>query len=144
MTRVRQLLRYSMVSVISTTVSLSVLGTLVATRALTPGWANVVATGAGIGPSFELNRRWVWHKEGRRSLAAEIGPFCVLSFVGLALSTLAVHVAAGWAADLGLGTNLRTAAVEAANLAAFGSVWVAQFVVLDRLVFRPQRVHEAA
>ena len=132
-----------MVSVISTTVSLSVLGTLVATRALTPGWANVVATGAGIGPSFELNRRWVWHKEGRRSLAAEIGPFCVLSFIGLALSTLAVHVAAGWATDR-LRPTLRTAAVEAANIAAFGSVWVAQFVVLDRLVFRPQRVHEAA
>ena len=133
-----------MVSVISTTVSLSVLGILVATRALTPGWANVVATSAGIGPSFELNRRWVWRKEGRRSLATEIGPFCVLSFIGLALSTLAVHVAAGWAGDLGLGTSLRTVAVEAANIAAFGSVWVAQFVVLDRLVFRPQRVHEAA
>jgi hypothetical protein len=27
--------------------------------------------------------------------------------------------------------------VEAASVAAFGSIWLAQFVVLDRFLFRP-------
>ena len=33
---------------------------LVGTDAVTAGWANVIATGVGTVPSFELNRRWVW------------------------------------------------------------------------------------
>jgi putative flippase GtrA len=134
--RVRQLLRYSSVSLVSTVVGLSVLGALVATRTLSPGWANVVATAVGTVPSFELNRRWVWRRTGHRSLVREVGPFCVISFLGLAVSTLAVTTAARWAGHHGVGTTTRTAVVEAANVAAFGSLWVAQFLLLDRVLFR--------
>jgi putative flippase GtrA len=134
--RLRQLLRYSAVSAIATTTSLSVLGVLVGTRAMSPGWANVVATAAGTVPSFELNRRWVWGKRGQRSATAEIVPFCIMSFAGLALSTLAVHRAAIWAEHAGLSGAARTIAVEAANIAAFGSLWIAQFLILDRVLFR--------
>ncbi|HSS08396.1 MAG TPA: GtrA family protein, partial [Acidimicrobiales bacterium] len=63
-----KLIRYATVSAISTAVSLTILGTLVATNATTAGWANVVATAVGTVPSFELNRRWVWKKRGRRSV----------------------------------------------------------------------------
>ena len=47
---------------------------LVAGRILPAGWANVVATAAGTVPSFELNRRWVWNKTGRRSFARRDRP----------------------------------------------------------------------
>ncbi len=133
--RVWQFVRYGAVSLIATTTSLTVLGALVATATLTPGWANIVATGVGTVPSFELNRRWVWGKTGRRSLAAEVVPFCVLSFAGLALSTLLVSTVGHWATTAGLDTFWRTAAVEIANLAAFGSLWILQFLVLDRVLF---------
>jgi putative flippase GtrA len=139
--RWRQLVRYGAVSAIATSVSLTVLGALVWTRAMPAVWANVVATAVGTVPSFELNRRWVWGKRGRRSLVGEIGPFCFLSFAGLALSTLAVGAAAGWAA--GAGDTVRTLVVEGANVAAFGTLWVVQFFVLDRVLFgrraRPAR-----
>jgi putative flippase GtrA len=135
------LLRYSAVSVVSTLTSLTVLGALVVTGAMTAGWANVVATAVGTVPSFELNRRWVWRRTGRRSAWTEVGPFAVLSFAGLAMSTATVSVAGRWATSLALSTGMRAVAVEAANLAAFGSLWVAQFVVLDRVLFaRPRRV----
>jgi putative flippase GtrA len=133
---VRKLLRYAAVSMISTIVSLSILGGLVATRAMSAGWANVVATGVGTVPSFELNRRWVWNKGGRRSVLAEVVPFCALSFAGLGLSTAAVSAAAGWAASAGLGTTARTLAAETANVATYGTLWIAQFVLLDRVLFR--------
>ena len=133
--RWRQLVRYGAVSVVATSVSLTVLGVLVWTRAMPATWANVVATAVGTVPSFELNRRWVWGKRGRRSLLGEVGPFCFLSFAGLALSTLAVGAAAGWAASAGVGDTVRTLVVEAANVAAFGSLWVVQFLVLDRVLF---------
>jgi putative flippase GtrA len=136
MRRLGQLLRYGTVSIVSTSVTLSVLGALVLTSAMPPGWANVVATAAGTVPSFELNRRWVWGRRGRRSLGREVGPFWALSFLGLALSTAAVSAAARWAAHAGAGPAVRTLVVEAANVGAFGSLWVAQFVVLDRVLFR--------
>lgn len=133
--RVWQFVRYGAVSLIATLTSLTVLGALVATATLTPGWANIVATGVGTVPSFELNRRWVWGKTGRRSVAAEIGPFCVLSFAGLAVSTLLVSAVGQWATSVGLDAFWRTAAVEAANLVAFGSLWILQFLLLDRVLF---------
>jgi putative flippase GtrA len=136
---IRKLMRYLAVSAISTTVSLTVLGLLVATRAVTPGWANVAATAVGTIPSFELNRRWVWAKTGRRSLRREVGPFCVLSFTSLALSTVAVSWAARWASTAGLGTTARTLAAEAASIASFGAMWVGQYLALDRVLFTSAR-----
>ena len=130
-----RLLRYGAVSAVSSTLSLGVLGVLVATRTLAPSWANVVATAAGTFPSFELNRRWVWGRTGRRSIVAEIGPFCAMTFAGLALSTVAVACAGAFAASSGFSGGLRTGAIELANVAAWGSIWLAQFVVLDRVLF---------
>lgn len=137
--RVAQLLRYGTVSAIATTTSLIVLGALVGTRAMTAGWANVVATAVGTVPSFELNRRWVWANQGDRSIRAEVVPFAALSAAGLALSTLAVSVIARWADDAGLADGTRTLAVQGANLAAFGVLWLLQFAILDRVLFADRR-----
>ena len=139
MTLLRKLFRYAAVSVVSTSVSLTILAVLVATSMTTAGWANVIATSVGTIPSFELNRRWVWGRTGRRSLWTEIGPFCALSFSGLALSTLAVSVAAGWATSAGLGTAARAMVADAANVGTFGTLWVVQFVLLDRVLFARRR-----
>jgi len=133
--RLRRLMRYGAVSVVSTTVSLTVLGVLVSTHTLSPGWANVVATACGTVPSFELNRRWVWGRSGRRSMVNEVGPFCALTFAGLALSTTAVACAGAFATSAGLSEALRTIVIELANVAAWGSIWLGQFVVLDRVLF---------
>ena len=134
--RLGQWLRYGTVSLIATATSLTVLGVLVSTTTIPAGVANVIATAIGTFPSFELNRRWVWQRTGRRSMRAELVPFWILSFTGLALSTLTVSLAAAWADSAGLDGFARTAAIEAANVAAWGSLWVAQFVILDRFLFR--------
>jgi putative flippase GtrA len=135
MTLVRKLARYTMVSAISTTVSLTILGALVATSAVTPAWANVIATGIGTVPSFELNRRWVWRHSGRRSVLAQVLPFCALSFLGLGLSTLAVRAATAWATSAGAGAGARALVAQGANVGTFGALWVVQFVLLDRVLF---------
>jgi putative flippase GtrA len=135
-TRLRQWLRYSTVSIIATVTSMIVLGLLVSATTMPAGFANVVATAVGTFPSFELNRRWVWSKTGKRSLRGEVGPFWILSFTGLALSTLTVSLAEAWAAAVGVDATTRTVVIEAANVAAFGSLWIAQFVILDRVLFR--------
>ena len=129
-------LRYGTVSLIATATSLTVLGVLVSETGVAPALANLIATAVGTVPSFELNRRWVWGKRGRRSLGGEVAPFWVLSFAGLALSTAAVAIAAAWAGSLGLTGATRTFVIELANVAAFGSLWLAQYVLLDRVLFR--------
>jgi putative flippase GtrA len=135
--RWRQWLRYGTVSLVATATSLTVLGVLVSTTTVPAGIANVLATAVGTVPSFELNRRWVWRRTGRRSGRAEVLPFWLLSLTGLTASTIAVSLAASWAASAGLDGVARTAVIEAANVVAWGSLWVAQFVILDRVLFRP-------
>jgi putative flippase GtrA len=134
--RLPQLVRYCSASAVSTVTSLVVLGILVGEFGMSAGWSNVIATGVGVVPSFELNRRWVWQRRGRRSLWTEVGPFAAFSFLGLAVSTLAVSTTAGWARSRGWTPAGRTFLAETANLAAFGTLWVIQFALLDRVLFR--------
>lgn len=130
----RRLLRYASVSVVSTATGLTVLGLLVGVAGVPAVWANVVATAVGTVPSFELNRRFVWCVRGERPRLAQIVPFCLLSFSGLVVSSVAVHVAGdATAADSRL---VHTAAVELGNVAAYGALWVVQFLLCDRLLFR--------
>ena len=113
--------------------SLTVLGVLVGVVGVGAVAANLIATAVGTVPSFELNRRWVWSQTDKRSLGREVVPFCALSFAGLLVSTLAVRAASALADHS--GRLVHTGAVELANLCAYGSLWVAQFVLLDRVLF---------
>jgi len=144
-TTVARILRYSAVSILRTGWSLIILLALVQFGGLTAGWANVIATACGMGPAFELNRRWVWSKRGDSSLLTEILPFCAIAFAGLALSTLGVHLVNSQVLSAGWHRTARTEAIGAANFCAFGTVWILQYVLLDRLVFGralPGRVAE--
>ena len=132
--------RYSAVSAISTVTALSVLGVLVGVLAWPATWSNVVATAIGTIPSFELNRRWVWAHAGRRSILRQAVPYAALSFTGLVVSTIAVHLASDATAS---STRLvHTAAVEMANVGAYGVLWLVQFALCDRVLFRSP--HRAA
>lgn len=123
------------VSIFTTLLSMGVLVTMIsAGRA---AWvANVVATAVGTVPSYLLNRRWVWGRHGAGDPWREVLPFWLLSFVGLGLSTGAVLVADRLCAGIGLVGSARTLALLAANVSAFGVLWVAQFLLLDRVLFR--------
>jgi putative flippase GtrA len=130
---VRRLVRYGSVSAVSTATTLLLLGLLVLL-----GWpavlSNVTATAVGTVPSFELNRRWVWGQGQNRSIARQVVPYCLLSLAGLVLSTVAVHVASD--ATGGASRLVHTAAVEAANVGTYGLLWLIQFALCDRVLFR--------
>lgn len=127
------------VSIFTTLVSLVTLGVLAGAAGVRAWLANVVATAVGTVPSYLLNRRWVWGRPGRGDAWRELVPFWAMSFMGLVLSTVAVDRADHLAASLGLDHELRTAALLAANVGAFGVLWLGQFVMLDRVLFRERR-----
>jgi putative flippase GtrA len=129
-----RVLRCFAVSVGTTVLSLTVLVLLAVVGRVPAGTANVIAVCCGIFPSYFLNRRCVWQRRDRHRVMGEVAPFWVLSLVGLALSTVAVARVDALARDW--STSMRAIALPAANLSVFGLLWVAQFVVLDRVIFR--------
>jgi putative flippase GtrA len=132
--KIRRILRYCSVSVVSTAIGLTVLGVLVGVFGWPAVWANVMGTVIALIPSFELSRRWVWAHDGRRSILRQAAPYAAVSFAGLIVSSIAVHLAAN--ATTNSTRLVHTVAVELANIAAYGSLWVLQFVVCDRILFR--------
>jgi putative flippase GtrA len=126
------------VGAVTTALSITILAVLTQWTAMRPATANVVATVAGIGPSFVLNRRFAWRRTGRSHLVREAAPFWAYCLAALVASTLAVDAAGRLAASAGLTSVARTALVIAANVSAFAVLWVGQFLLADRL-FTPRR-----
>jgi putative flippase GtrA len=139
--RLRQrLARCFSVSVGTTLLSAAILIALTLGAGVPAGAANVIAVCCGIGPSYLANRHWVWPRvSAPRGVAREVSAFWALSLAGLVASTYAVARVAAVGADW--SASARAIALPAANLAVFGALWVAQFVVLDRVLF-VNRHHE--
>jgi len=132
---IRKLVKYSMVSVISVVVSQIVqFATFVFTH--NGVLSSVVAVIAGTVPSYELNRRWTWRKNGPSHLWREIVPFWVMSFIGLVFSTVCVYAAEQWAEGRGLSKGRTGLLLNGASLAAFGLLWVGKFLIINHLLFR--------
>jgi len=135
-TLVTRLIRCMGVSVISTIVSVTVLAASTVGLGFEAWIANVLATAIATVPSYHLNRRWTWGKRGESDLWRELAPFWVLSFAGLVLSTVAVALSDSWLHGAHLGEPLRTFVILMAHLSGFGILWVAQFALLERVLFR--------
>jgi putative flippase GtrA len=134
-----RLARCLSVSVLTTLLSLVTLALLIGWWGTTSWVANIIATAVGTVPSYVLNRRWVWGRDGSSDVWREVVPFWALSFSGLVLSTAAVATADAWASSIGLVGPTRTALLLLANVGSFAVLWVGQFLLLDRVLFGPAR-----
>jgi putative flippase GtrA len=134
-TKGRKPLLYSAVSVIAVLTSQVVLILCHAVFGLSAVWSNIIAVAAGTIPSYELNRSWVWGKTSKSHLWKEVVPFWSLSFLGLVLSTIVVAVVERY--------NDSTPAIQAANLGAFGFLWVGKFLLLHYVLFKDHGEHAA-
>jgi putative flippase GtrA len=131
---VQRMSRCLLVSVGTTLLSAAVLAVLALGMGVPAGSANVVAVLCGIGPSYLANRNWVWGRSGRGSLVSEVLPFWALSLAGLVISTVAVSMVGSAAADW--STTARAIALPFANLSTFAALWLVQFALLDKVLFR--------
>jgi glycosyltransferase XagB len=108
--------------------------------------SNLLACAVATGPSYLLNRRWAWGRNGRSSLWREVVPFWSVAFAGLAFSTWATDLASSLAHQRQASHGAATAVVALASLAAFGTLWVAKFMLFETVLFRdrpPARVRSA-
>jgi putative flippase GtrA len=132
--RGRKLVRFTMVSAVSTAVSFISIAVLYGFRII-PGvmWATLTGNFIASFPAYYLNRTWTWGKRGKSHWRREIIPFWTMSFLGIGVS----QIGAFWARhevrthDWAHLTN--TALVSATNLASFGLFWVLKLLVFNRI-----------
>jgi putative flippase GtrA len=130
----KQLIRYTMVSVISTVASFGVLAIVYGLHIIkgeieATVFANVVATI----PSYFLNRMWVWGKGGRSQVMKEIVPFWVMSAIGITVSIGGAAVARHIGKTHHLSHLQETAVLLLANLVSFGLFWILKYMLYNRL-----------
>ena len=130
----KKVIRYTMVSVISTVASFGVLGIVYGLHIITGEieatvFANVVATI----PSYFLNRMWVWGKGGRSHWMKEIVPFWVMSAFGIVVSIGGAAVARHIGKTHHLTHIQQTALLLVANLVSFGLFWILKYMLYNRL-----------
>lgn len=114
-----------------------------------PGWtspqvATVLSFAVGIPVNYVLNRRWAWERRGRPSVRTELLPYAAV------IATNVVAAAAGtWAVDRWLQSIALPRAVEVLIVGTTfvvinGGLFLAKYVLLDRLVFRDRPAAPAA
>jgi putative flippase GtrA len=131
---VKRMSRCLVVSVGTTLLSAAVLVALALGAGVPAGPANVIAVCCGIAPSYFANRHWVWGRSGRSDLAREMAPFWALSLAGLVASTIAVSLVSSAVAHW--SASARALALPVANLSVFGALWLVQFALLDKVLFK--------
>lgn len=142
----KKIFRYTMTSVITTGVSLFVLGIVFGVLRLwsevpSTVFANVVAAF----PSYWLNRKWAWGKGGRSHLVKEVLPFWIMSAASIAFSTVGASVARYLGARWELPQHHHfelTLLVLAANVLSFGIFWILKLMVFNRTFKMPSVLEE--
>ncbi len=120
--------RYVMVSAVAVPFSQAVFVLCKEGVELNGTTSNLIAVTLACIPSYLLNRYWVWGKRGRNHFWREVFPFWAMAALGLVLSTIFV-----WWVDQ--RTDV-TVFLMAANLSAFGLLYIVKFLVLDRVLFK--------
>lgn len=124
----KKLFKYTMASVVGIGVGQPVLWIFYGALGWAAVPANLVSVTAGAVPNYLINRAWTWHQQGKNRLWGEVVPFWVMSAMGMLLSLWAVSYA-----DDRWGTTL---AVALAQLSGFGVLWLAKFLVLDKVMWK--------
>jgi len=140
----KKLYRYVMGSVITTVISFGVLTLVYGVlhlwgAVISTVFANVVATV----PAYWLNRTWTWGKAGRSNPWGEVMPFWVLSIIGIAASMGTAQIASDLTRQHHLEGLTATILVDAANLVAYGVLFVGKYLVFNRLFAVASQRHRA-
>lgn len=137
----RKLFRYSMASVVAVIVSNLSLLIFVGVLGMGVVLASTLATTVATIPSYQMNRKWAWGKNGRSHLLKEVLPFWVLAVVGWAFSTYAVYLVDAYADHHHFSHLTRTGVVVLAYFGAFGLLWVGKFVIFNKVMFAHHHHH---
>ncbi len=125
---IKKLFKYSMASVVGVAVGQPVLWICFGLLGWSAVPSNLASVTAGAIPNYLINRKWTWHQQGKNRLWGEVVPFWTMSALGMVLSL--------WAVSYAEDRWDTTFAVAIAQLSGFGVVWLAKFLVLDKVMWK--------
>lgn len=131
----QKLWRYSVASIVAVMVSEICLIMFNGVVGMSAWVSSSLATSIAAIPNYYLNRKWAWGKHGRSHLLKEVVPFWALAFAGWALSTYSVYVMERYAKHHHFAHVWATASVAVVYIAAFGVLWIAKFMIFNKLMF---------
>ena len=136
--RGRRLVRYTLVSLISTSLSIVVIGLVYGFRILDN---EVVATLLGnvlaIVPSYQLNRRWTWGRTDSSHIRSEVVPFWFVSLMSIGFAVAGADLARRIVVTHDWSHAVNTAVLLVLNILSFAIVWAVKLVVFSR-IFKSQ------
>jgi putative flippase GtrA len=134
-----RLARFSVASVIATGISQVVLLVLYGFTALDAATASTIAFLAGSVPHFLMVRHWAWPAGKLRS---QLTTYLTVTLAG-GVASIALTTLTEWLVLPLLSAGWHPVALTLSYLAASGPVFLAKFVVFDR-VFASRRTHAVA
>jgi putative flippase GtrA len=138
---IRRISRYLLTSGVSTVVSEVTLIAVLAVRLLPAPAAAMAATVTGGMVSYALSRYWIWADADRRRAGLQLMLYWAVAAAGMLLAAAATDLMA----DHATGSHpARVAEAAAAYLATYGLLWIAKFLVYQRVIFRPAGVPDPA
>ena len=126
--------RYAVTSLVATGVSEAVLLAVYGGHLLGASAASVVASLAGMIPSYAMSRFWIWPEADRRHPGRQAAGFWVVGVASLVASSLMTGIAAALAPS---GHTIHVAVVGVAYVGTYGALWILKFGVYQRFLFRP-------
>ena len=131
--------RYVLGSAVAFVASESAFLTVYGLELGSPQIATLWAFAAGIPVNYMLNRRWAWRRRGRPDLRDEVLPYVVVIAASVVASATGTGIVDAWLQTVSLPSLARIALVGATFAAINGGLFLAKYVLLDRLVFRARR-----
>jgi putative flippase GtrA len=132
----RRAIRYSMCSVVGVVGTQVLLFIFLHVLEWKPVMSNFIAVTVMSVPVFMLNKSWVWGKKGRAHMRREVLPFWLFTVAGWFLSTVMVIIIVKATRDA-THPDGNKLAVQGANIAGFGVLWVLKYLFLDKIMFGP-------
>lgn len=100
-----------------------------------PQVASVLSFAAGIPVNYVLNRRWAWQRRGRPALRGELVPYAAVVALSIVATAVGTWATDRWLQAVDLPRAVDVVIVDAAFVAINGGLFLAKYVLLDRLVF---------
>lgn len=101
-----------------------------------PEVASVAAFAVGIPVNYVLNRRWAWQRRGRPAVRAELLPYAAVVSLSIIATAVATSAADRLLSSADSGRALTVVLVQATFIGINGGLFLAKYVLLDRMVFR--------
>lgn len=131
--RWRRLWRYAVTSGVATGVSEATLLVLYADHLFGASGSAILANLAGTVPSYLMSRYWIWPEADREGAARQMGLYWATSLASLIISTAGTSLAVAHAPQ---GHLAHVLVAGLAYVGTYAALWVAKFLVYQRLIFR--------